>query len=138
MRDLAPVEAFETGTNTWRRLPSWPAGCAAGCTTKAMPLYLEAGGRASFSAPAGAGYEEYVSDPAKPVPYIPRPVVPLDLDDGRKAWREWLVSDQRNVGGAAGRSGVLDGRAHRRREAGGRRPWRTCWRRRAARIPTGW
>ena len=30
--DMAPVTAFETGTNTWRRLPSWPAGCASGCT----------------------------------------------------------------------------------------------------------
>ena len=30
--DVAPVTAFETGTNTWRRLPAWPAGCASGCT----------------------------------------------------------------------------------------------------------
>ena len=28
--DVAPVTAFETGTNTWRRLPAWPAGCASG------------------------------------------------------------------------------------------------------------
>jgi uncharacterized protein len=95
--DVAPVNAFETGTNEWRRLPSWPAGCAAGCTIKPTPLYLQADGKVGFAAPTAAGYDEYVSDPAKPVPYIPRPVVPTGLDDGRKAWREWLVTDQRNV-----------------------------------------
>jgi len=95
--DIAPVMAFETGTNRWRRLPSWPAGCDKGCTTKATSLYVGPDGHAGFSAPTAAGYDEYVSDPAKPVPYIPRPVIPLGTDGGRKAWREWLVSDQRNV-----------------------------------------
>jgi putative CocE/NonD family hydrolase len=95
--DIAPVMAFETGTNRWRRLQAWPAGCETGCTTKATPLYLQAGAQAGFSAPATAGYDEYVSDPAKPVPYISRPVPPSSTDEGRKAWREWLVSDQRNV-----------------------------------------
>jgi putative CocE/NonD family hydrolase len=95
--DVAPVMAFETGTNRWRRLPAWPAGCASGCTAKVTPLYTQADGRAGFSAPTTAGYDEYVSDPAKPVPFIPRPVVSLGMDEGRKAWREWLVSDQRNV-----------------------------------------
>ncbi len=95
--DVAPVTAFETGTNEWRRLPAWPAGCARGCTTKTTPLYLLAGAQAGFSAPTAAGFDEYVSDPAKPVPYIARPAVSLAVDGGRKAWREWLVSDQRNV-----------------------------------------
>jgi uncharacterized protein len=95
--DIAPVMAFETGTNQWRRLPSWPAGCAKGCTIEPTPLYLEAGGGAAWTPPSAEGFEEYVSDPAKPVPYIPRPVVHQDLDEGRKAWREWLVTDQRNV-----------------------------------------
>src|SRR5271170_858955 len=35
--DVAPVSAFETGTNVWRRLPAWPAGCASGCTVKPTP-----------------------------------------------------------------------------------------------------
>src|SRR6266566_1714594 len=38
--DVPPVVAFETGTNTWRRLPAWPAGCTAGCTLRSTPLYL--------------------------------------------------------------------------------------------------
>ena len=33
--DVAPVTAFETGTNTWRRLPAWPSGCASGCSRQA-------------------------------------------------------------------------------------------------------
>jgi putative CocE/NonD family hydrolase len=98
--DVAPVVAFETGTNTWRRLPSWPAGCTSGCSVKPTPLYLAAGGKAGFTAPAagGAPFQEYVSDPAKPVPYISRPAFPSGHDGG-KTWREWLVSDQREASG---------------------------------------
>jgi putative CocE/NonD family hydrolase len=103
--DVAPVSAFETGTNTWRRLDAWPSGCTSGCAIQAKPLYLVAGSKASFSAPAAgrADYEEYVSDPAKPVPFIARPVPP-SWYEGNKAWREWLVSDQRH---AAGRPDVV-------------------------------
>ena len=97
--DIAPVTAFETGTNTWRRLPAWPAGCASGCTVRPTPLYLGAGLKASFTAPkSGASdYEEYISDPAKPVPYRARPI------DGT-SWSRWLVDDQRE---ASGRPDVL-------------------------------
>src|SRR5579864_8840584 len=49
--DVPPVSAFETGTNTWRKLNAWPSGCAGGCTTKPTPLYLNAGMKAGFSAP---------------------------------------------------------------------------------------
>ena len=96
--DVAPVMAFETGTNTWRRLPAWPAGCASGCTLKARPLYLSAGSRLDFAAPkpADAAFDEYVSDPGKPVPFIPRPVQPGSYDDGN-GWRKWLVNDQREA-----------------------------------------
>ena len=101
--DVAPVMAFETGTNKWRRLQAWPSGCVRGCTIKPTPLYLGAGGKAGYTAPAAAGYEEYISDPAKPVPYISRPVPPGNYENG-KAWREWLVTDQRD---AATRPDVL-------------------------------
>jgi uncharacterized protein len=98
--DVAPVSAFETGTNSWRRLTAWPAGCDSGCTIKPTPLYLGAGGKAGFAAPKSGGpaFEEYVSDPAKPVPFIARPVPPSSYDGG-KTWREWLVSDQREASG---------------------------------------
>jgi putative CocE/NonD family hydrolase len=87
--DVAPVSAFETGTNQWRRFPSWPP------PAKSTPLYLNAGLRLNFTAPkAGdAAYDEYVSDPAKPVPFLPRPVV------AGVGWTTWLVSDQRESSG---------------------------------------
>jgi putative CocE/NonD family hydrolase len=93
--DIAAVTAFETGTNTWRRLNSWPSGCAAGCPVRATPLYLNAGLRAEFVEPkAGpAAFEEYVSDPAKPVNYRTRPNRPISAPDS--TWRQWLVDDQR-------------------------------------------
>ena len=73
--DVAPVTAFETGTNKWQRLPSWPAGCASGCAVRPTSLYLSAGLKVGFNAPrtGDAAFDEYVSDPAKPVPFRPRP-----------------------------------------------------------------
>jgi uncharacterized protein len=98
--DIPPVAAFETGTNTWRRLSSWPAGCTSGCEVKATPLYLTAGGKLGFAAPEAGDtpYAEYVSDPARPVPYIPRPVLAGSYDKGEN-WKKWLVSDQREASG---------------------------------------
>jgi len=92
--EVAPVTAFETGTNKWYRLQSWPAGCPSGCTVKPTPLYLNSGLVASFAAPKGSSqsYEEYISDPSKPVPFRSRPI------DG-STWRLWLVDDQREQSG---------------------------------------
>jgi putative CocE/NonD family hydrolase len=91
--DVAPVVAFETGTNKWHRLSSWPSGCETGCAPKPTPLYLNAGLNAGFTAKSAApGYEEYVSDPAKPVPFRARPI------DGT-SWSRWLVDDQREMSG---------------------------------------
>jgi uncharacterized protein len=104
--DVPPVSAFETGTNNWRKLNSWPSGCDSGCTLKATPLYLASGLKLSFDAPKdGAPYEEYVSDPAKPVPFRARPTRPVgyDIDKGL-TWPLWLVDDQRE---ASGRTDVL-------------------------------
>ena len=92
--DVPPVSAFETGTNTWRRLPAWPAGCASGCTTRPTPLYLTAGSKLGFAAPnsGDAAYDEYISDPAKPVPFRARPI-------DEASWSRWLVDDQREMSG---------------------------------------
>ena len=100
--DVPPVVAFETGTNTWRRLPAWPAGCASGCTVQSTPLYLGVGGTLRFEAPAAGPdtFAEYVSDPAKPVPFRARPIQPA----GGGTWSQWLVDDQRE---ASGRPDVL-------------------------------
>ncbi len=105
--DVPPVSAFETGHQHLAKLNSWPSGCDSGCTLKATPLYLSAGMKAGFSAPkAGdAAYEEYVSDPAKPVPFRARPTRPVgyDIEKGL-TWPLWLVDDQRE---ASGRPDVL-------------------------------
>jgi len=92
--DMPPVVAFETGTNKWLRLPSWPAGCPSGCAVRPTNLYFNAGLKLSFNAPASgdAAYEEYISDPAKPVPYRARPI-------DSPSWARWLVDDQREASG---------------------------------------
>jgi putative CocE/NonD family hydrolase len=93
--DIAPVTAYETGANLWRRYDRWPQSCASGCPFASKPLYLAAGGTLSLGAPkpAAAGFDEYVSDPAKPVTYRPRPIRPTYAEDS--TWRRWLVDDQR-------------------------------------------
>jgi uncharacterized protein len=95
--DTPPVLIYNTGQNHWDRLKSWPLSCDHGCPDKPRPLYLSANGRLSFDSPDATApkYDEYVSDPSKPVPYRTRPVVSTDND----AWRRWLVDDQRFVDG---------------------------------------
>jgi putative CocE/NonD family hydrolase len=93
--DTPPVFIFESGTMEWRKLPKWPLACEADCPGKMKPLYLQPGQALGFAAPAASGpaFDEYVSDPAKPVPYVRRPV---RNDDGDQ-WRYWLTTDQRHV-----------------------------------------
>jgi len=97
--DVAPVNAYLTGANEWERLNSWPSGCARGCTVTPTPLYLESGMKVGFSAPSsgGSAFDEYVSDPSKPVPYRTRPSQPIGYDLPL-TWPQWLVDDQREVG----------------------------------------
>ncbi|HEX5603199.1 MAG TPA: CocE/NonD family hydrolase [Pyrinomonadaceae bacterium] len=90
--DVAPVTAFETGTNKWYRMSAWPKGCDNGCTIKPTPLYLNPGLTADIAPKSSPGYEEYVSDPAKPVPFRARPI-------DASSWSRWLVDDQREMSG---------------------------------------
>jgi uncharacterized protein len=102
---VAPVTAYETGTNRWVALQSWPSGCASGCGIERQNLYLQPGGnlRLGSSGAAASDFESYVSDPAKPVPYLPRPIH-IHGGEGDTSWQTWLVSDQRD---AAARTDVL-------------------------------
>ena len=61
---------------------------------------MTAGGKAGFTAPlaAGSSYEEFLSDPAKPVPFRARPSQPVGYDNGL-TWAQWLVDDQREASG---------------------------------------
>ena len=94
--DTPPVFIYNTGENHWDRFSSWPLSCGSGCLNQPRALYLAAEGKLSFQpSENNANYDEYVSDPSKPVPYLPRPVYAED----EEAWRTWLVKDQRFVDG---------------------------------------
>ena len=84
--NLPKALMFETGGNRWRRCATWPPSGAA--PTK---VFLGADGSLSFKAPVGPapGFDEYVSDPRKPVPYTAE----IIATEGRK----WTVEDQRFV-----------------------------------------
>jgi putative CocE/NonD family hydrolase len=88
--DTPPVWSYQTGVNHWRRLAQWPLAQA----TK--PLYLKPGFGLGFDKMEGkvdkaSSFDEYVADPAKPVPFVPRPVRMGDAN----VWKPWLVTDQR-------------------------------------------
>jgi len=99
---IAPVSAYESGTNTWRKLPSWPIACESGCASTSAPLYLRAEGKLSFTAPQqqDAPFDAYISDPTKPVPFRARPIQPVGYDNGL-TWPNWLADDQREASGRA-------------------------------------
>jgi putative CocE/NonD family hydrolase len=86
--DTPPVWSYQTGVNRWRRLEQWPLAQAS--TT----MYLKPGFGLGFDKvdSKGANFDEYVSDPAKPVPFVPRPV---RMGEGT-VWKPWLVTDQRS------------------------------------------
>ncbi|MDR7154802.1 putative CocE/NonD family hydrolase [Sphingobium xenophagum] len=98
-----PVLTYATGANRWEVSQQWPAGTS-------TPLYLGADFGLSWTRPQ-TGSDSYVSDPAKPVPMLPRPVHMQGED-----WRTWLVHDQRFVDGRPDvlsyTTGVLDKPVH--------------------------
>ncbi|HTL50793.1 MAG TPA: CocE/NonD family hydrolase [Steroidobacteraceae bacterium] len=98
------VLAYETGANTWQRYDNWPRSCAEGCAAKSRELYLLPNGRLGFERPADArqAFDEYLADPAKPVPYRNRPTLASGATES--TWGEWLMDDQRQ---AASRPDVL-------------------------------
>jgi uncharacterized protein len=63
---LPTALVFETGTNVWRRYDSWPPK-----NTQSKTLYFHAGGKLSFEPSREmSGFDEYVSDPNRPVPFV--------------------------------------------------------------------
>ncbi len=88
---FAEAELFESGDNRWRSFDAWPPRDAV-----RHDLYLLSGGRLAFDPPTDtAGFDQYVSDPAHPVPYRPRPVE-LTYGPGSR-WAPWMTEDQRFV-----------------------------------------
>jgi hypothetical protein len=88
---LPKAWVFETGVNQWRKFPAWPPK-----DVKATDIFLDEKGKISWTEPAAKGYDEYVSDPAKPVPYIGHVLMGMRYD--------YMTEDQRF---AASRTDVL-------------------------------
>ena len=90
--DTPPVFIYNTGENHWDKLKDWPLACDQGCAAPMKAIYLQTAFGLSFDKPTGVtATDSYISDPAKPVPYVTRPVRFSDSD----RWKTWLVSDQR-------------------------------------------
>ena len=86
---FAEARTFQTGSNRWISYDEWPPRGAV-----RRDLYFRENGGLSFEAPAGDGEEAcdtYVSDPANPVPYRQRPILPTYQGPG---WSTWLLEDQ--------------------------------------------
>lgn len=83
LQKLSEATIFFTGENKWHHLPAWPP-----TEVQTTNLYLQASGKLSWNKPtASAGYTEYISDPAKPVPYTE--------DVHLRRTREYMTDDQR-------------------------------------------
>jgi putative CocE/NonD family hydrolase len=121
--NIAPVTAYETGENEWQKLNAWPVA------PKMKHLYLQSSFKLSFTPDGGSGapgldsetrdssssastansaspaaFDEYISDPAKPVPFRARPNQPVGYEPPITTWEYWLVDDQREP---SGRTDVL-------------------------------
>jgi putative CocE/NonD family hydrolase len=98
LKDRGPLNqpeaiTFQTGSNKWEVYDSWPPKTG----IEIRNLYFRDSGKLSFTAPVDvrpAQYDAYVSDPANPVPYRPRPVRPTYPGP---EWTVWLLQDQRFV-----------------------------------------
>jgi putative CocE/NonD family hydrolase len=86
---------YDAGAKVWRSFETWPPRNAS-----AKSLYLRAGGRLSFDPPTAGevAFDQFVSDPANPVPYRARPVE-RTYDPRGSRWRNWETEDQRFVDG---------------------------------------
>lgn len=105
--DIANVSAFKTGLCEWSFADDWnDIDTPADSGRNDWTLHLHGGGRLTTVASAdGPDRDEYRSDPARPVPFVLRPVRGIDRGgDSQAQWQEWLVSDQRH---ASGRPDVL-------------------------------
>jgi putative CocE/NonD family hydrolase len=88
--NLPEALTFRTGANEWVRHDVWPPKR----NVAARRLYFQANGKLSFDPPpetSEPAFDSYISDPANPAPYRPRPI------DVRSGWTTWLVEDQRFV-----------------------------------------
>lgn len=91
---LAEATTFEAGANEWRTHDAWPPKK----NVTSRRLYFQPQGKLAYEPPKAGDprpYDTYVSDPNKPVPYRPRPILPT-FGPG-STWSQWLADDQRFV-----------------------------------------
>ncbi len=97
-KDSLPLKEallFQTGSDTWVQLDSWPPRNA-----QMRNLYFREDGNLSFDAPtsdSAQAFDSYISDPAHPIPYRNRPIDMTYPADHPGGWYTWLVQDQRFV-----------------------------------------
>ena len=99
------MTVYNTGDNKWEHFDDWPVACERGCSRAMKPLYVSEKSGLSFERPTGGGNigDSYTSDPAKPVPFIPRPIVdPFSNMAGGSGGRvgrlsPWSISDSWTV-----------------------------------------
>jgi hypothetical protein len=90
---FADAQMFDGGRDQWRSFDRWPPREA-----RPRALYFRASGALSFDKPTETeGFDQYLSDPANPVPYRPRPVE-VTYSRGSR-WARWMTEDQRFVDG---------------------------------------
>jgi putative CocE/NonD family hydrolase len=93
LKDRAPAEPtppvliYNASENRWDKFADWPGA------KQLTPLYLQADNGLGFQA-AADGEDSYVSDPAKPVPFL---APPMSFGDHAR-WTTWLLQDQRATG----------------------------------------
>jgi hypothetical protein len=87
-KERPEAELFQTGKNVWSKFDAWPPKEAV-----VKSLYFGPNGKLTFDAPTADGQDTYRSDPAKPVPYRPRPIRPT-YGTG-STWSQWMGDDQR-------------------------------------------
>jgi uncharacterized protein len=83
--NLPEAYVFETGSNRWRTYDHWPPR-----SIEPMTIYIAGHGRLAFQPPPATEtkkYDEYVSDPSRPVPFIHETNIGMT--------REYMVDDQR-------------------------------------------
>ena len=86
---MAQVMIYNPSENRWDKFADWPGADEKHLT----PMYLQANYGLALEKPQ-SGEDSYVSDPAKPVPYLTPPIA----ENGGDRWRTWLVQDQRPMG----------------------------------------
>jgi len=88
--DLSKAFVFNTGVNQWRRFEQWPPA------SSATRVFFQPGGGLAFAPGAATGFDEFIADPARPVPFLNERHIGMPV--------HYMTADQRFV---ASRSDVL-------------------------------